>query len=91
MKTWSENEGILEQLVDQGILKKTNVSVRQGYVQLVAVDLCLKEDECVNVCHACYEVEQLDSKKKLNRCSKCKDCSKECQKGVWAYKLVAYY
>jgi hypothetical protein len=85
MKTYSENEGLLEQLESQNILKRTGQVKKQGYVTLVAVETVLTRGQWAEVCHGCGRREQLgDEEPRMVRCSKCMEryyCNKECQAG----------
>ncbi|KAF5120878.1 hypothetical protein E5D57_013214 [Metarhizium anisopliae] len=45
MKTYSENEGVLEQLEAQNILRRTGQVKKQGYVMLVAVETILNRGQ----------------------------------------------
>lgn len=85
MKTYSENEGILEQLEAQNILRRTGQVKKQGYVTLVAVETVLNRGQWAEVCSGCKRREQLgDEEPRMLRCGKCKEryyCNKECQTG----------
>ena len=83
MKTYSENQGILEQLEAQNILRRTGQVKTQGYVTLVAVETVLSRGQWAEVCSGCGRREQLGEPRML-RCGKCKErhyCNKECQTG----------
>jgi hypothetical protein len=90
MKTYSENEGILEQLEAQNILRRTGRVKKQGYVTLVAVETVLNRGQWAEICSGCGRREQLDDEKpRMLRCGKCNEryyCNKECQTG----KLLIY-
>lgn len=87
MKTYSENEGILEQLEAQNILRRTGQVKTQGYVTLVAVETVLSRGQWAEVCSGCGRREQLgDDEPRMQRCGKCKErhyCTKECQTEDW--------
>lgn len=78
MKTYSENEGVLEQLEALGILRRTGISYKQGFVNIPVVEICLEEHELVHACVAHYgdygsfnpQLEVIGTKHP--RCSKCK-------------------
>ncbi|KAH8585973.1 hypothetical protein B0O99DRAFT_695923 [Bisporella sp. PMI_857] len=59
MKTYSENEGILEQLEAQNILRRTGQVKKQGYVTLIAVETVLNKRQWAEVCSGCGRREQL--------------------------------
>ena len=83
MKTYSENEGTLEQLEAQNILKRTGQVKTQGYVTLVAAETVLSRGQWAEVCSGCGRREQLgDEEPRMLRCGRCKEgyyCNKECQ------------
>lgn len=91
MKTYSENEGVLEQLEAQNILRRTGQVKKQGYVMLVAVETVLNRGQWAEVCSGCGRREQLDDEEpRMLRCGRCKEryyCNKECQTG----KLLFLY
>jgi hypothetical protein len=78
MKTYSENVGVLEQLEALGILWRTGISFKQGFVDIPVVEVCLEEHELVHACAAHYEdygvadlrLEVIGTEHP--RCSKCK-------------------
>jgi hypothetical protein len=89
MKTYTENEGLLEQLMDLKILKKTGIQI-EG---LPVVEVQLEESELAHACAYHYDQQGLvDARFELaepgegkevvryQRCSKCKEmyyCSQE--------------
>jgi len=92
MKTYSENAGLLEQLEALGILRRTGISYKQGFVDIPVVEVCLEEYELVHACAAHYEENgAMDCRleivgSKYPRCSKCKQvyyCDAECQNQHW--------
>ncbi|KAF8199751.1 hypothetical protein K438DRAFT_1822419 [Mycena galopus ATCC 62051] len=89
MKTYSENEGMLEQLEEQNILRRTGETHKQGYVTLIAVETVIKVGEWAECCAACGKREQLDSEgPRMLRCSGCQEswyCNKACQTEAWSY------
>jgi hypothetical protein len=78
MKTYSENVGVLEQLEALGILRRTGISYKQGFVDIPVVEVCLKEHELVHACAAHYEDNGMMGCQlevigiKHQRCGKCK-------------------
>lgn len=78
MKTYTENVGVLEQLEALGILRRTGISYKQGFVDIPVVEVCLEEDELVHACAAHYEDGGVTDSRmevvgtKHSRCSKCK-------------------
>jgi hypothetical protein len=92
MKTYSENEGILEQLEGQNILRRSGQVKKQGYVMLVAVETVLNRGQWAEVCSGCGRREQLgDEEPRMRRCGKCKEmyyCNKECQAGKLPFSVL---
>jgi hypothetical protein len=78
MKTYTENVGILEQLEALGILWRTGISYKQGFVDIPVVEVRLEEHQLVHACAAHYEeygvvgsqLEVIGTKHQ--RCTKCK-------------------
>ncbi|TRM59580.1 hypothetical protein BD626DRAFT_436704, partial [Schizophyllum amplum] len=91
MKTYSENEGMLAQLVALGVLRKTPL---QELEHGLTVEVVLEETEVSYRCMKCardgiMDVErpfELPGEPRLQRCSKCKVaryCNKTCQREDW--------
>lgn len=79
MKTYSENAGLLEQLEALGVLRRTGISFKQGFVDIPVVEVCLDEHEIMRACAAHYEKSGAAGDCKLEvigtrhpRCSGCK-------------------
>jgi len=88
MKTYSENEGLLESLEEEGILKRTGETFQQGYVTLIGVETLLVSGAWAEVCHnqSCGKREQLEDETRMKKCGRCKDvyyCDAKCQKEGW--------
>ncbi|EPE25173.1 hypothetical protein GLAREA_11754 [Glarea lozoyensis ATCC 20868] len=49
MKTYSENEGILEKLEAEGILQRTGEEEKQGYITLIAVETILTRGQWAEI------------------------------------------
>ena len=97
MKTYSENLGVLEQLEALGIVRKTGISYKQGFVDIPVVEVCLEEHQLVHACAADYEdygvgygLEETGTKHL--RCSKCKHayyCDQKVSNFVLDYDIFA--
>ncbi|KAL1674369.1 hypothetical protein EV122DRAFT_282100 [Schizophyllum commune] len=92
MKTYSENEGILTQLVRLGVVEKMNtVELQNGPL----VEVLLEDTQIAHACLKCVREYgplgmskpfELPGEPRLSRCSKCKVaryCNTECQKEDW--------
>lgn len=82
MKNYSENEGLLEQLLQAGWLRDSGRKIKQGYVTLPMVEIRLDESEIAKQCPNCEVFEQANHHERFKRCSKCKKafyCSSKCQ------------
>ncbi|KZV90891.1 hypothetical protein EXIGLDRAFT_740660 [Exidia glandulosa HHB12029] len=92
MKTYTENEGLLPQLVDAGVLTIAQCpQLQNGPV----VEVMLNDLEISHTCLHCardgalsaVETRELPGQPRLPACSKCKVaryCNAECQKADWA-------
>ncbi|ORY53982.1 hypothetical protein BCR35DRAFT_310478 [Leucosporidium creatinivorum] len=86
IKTYSENKGILEQLVEAGWVKVTGRTLKQGFVTLPMVEVQLEESEISHQCPHCEMFEQVGDAERFKRCQKCKKryyCSREHQELDW--------
>lgn len=79
MKTYSENEGILEKLEGLGVLQRAGNSHRQGFADIPVVEVCLEESELVHACAAHVEdfgplngYFEAAGGSRLQRCGACK-------------------
>ncbi|KZP25330.1 hypothetical protein FIBSPDRAFT_783299 [Athelia psychrophila] len=93
MKTYGENEGILEKLEGLGVLRRTGNSRHQGFADFPVVELCLEEADLVHACAAHVEEYgplngqmEVAGGSRVQRCVQCKQvyyCNQECQKRHW--------
>ena len=96
MKTYSENEGTLEQLVAAGVLEvdASVPAVEQGYSSFPLVKVKIPLSQMAKACSNCERWELCESKddeatKRMKGCSKCKSeskawyCNQECQLEHW--------
>ncbi|KDQ08978.1 hypothetical protein BOTBODRAFT_37505 [Botryobasidium botryosum FD-172 SS1] len=98
MKTYSENEGVLEYLLDAGIIERdlTASPVAQGYVTFPLVRVKIPIGEMAKVCNGCERWELCSDERRMRGCSGCKPsgkawyCSVECQKRAWRVGYPAH-
>jgi hypothetical protein len=68
MKTYSENDGNLEQSEAQNKLRRTRQVKKQGYVMLDAVETILSREQWGEVCSRCGRREQLGDEEPRMKC-----------------------
>ncbi|KAG8965983.1 hypothetical protein FRC03_012718 [Tulasnella sp. 419] len=89
MKTYSENVGLLEQLVKGGIVEEAGPKVKQGFVEFPLVRCLIPASEMMKQCGSCERWEQVTDEKRMRACSRCLDdykvyyCNEECQAKHW--------
>jgi hypothetical protein len=92
MKTYSGDEGILEQLEEQGILKRTGEEEQQGCITLIAVETVITKGQWAETCSGCGRWEQLQEKApRMLRCAACQEayyCNKLCQTCGYSHMLL---
>lgn len=87
MKTYGENEGILEKLEGLGVLRRTGNSRHQGFADFPVVEICLEEADLVHACAAHVEEYgplngqmEVAGGSRVQRCVQCKQvyyCNQE--------------
>ncbi|KAG8984318.1 hypothetical protein FRB90_005394 [Tulasnella sp. 427] len=97
IKTYSENEGALEALVDAGILSVEPVEpVKQGFVEFPLVKVTIPLRQMAKQCGNCEKWELCSDEKRMRGCSGCHDwsktwyCDEECQKEHWSQGYPAH-
>jgi len=97
MKTYSENEGVLEQLVAAGIVEQDpSPPVHQGFVTFPLVYVKIPLKELAKQCGRCERWELCDDEKRMRACSRCKEesktwyCDENCQKEHWKIGYPAH-
>jgi len=90
IKTYSENEGVLEYLLEAGIVEQDlTPPVSQGYVTFPLVRIKIPISEMAKQCGSCERWELCDDEKRMKACSGCKPnsktwyCDANCQKLAW--------
>lgn len=91
IKTYSENEGVLDQLIAAGIVELDNSvqPIKQGFVTFPLVKVKIPLSEMAKQCGSCERWEVATDEKRMSGCSKCKPesktwyCDKECQVKHW--------
>ncbi|KAM0792794.1 hypothetical protein ACM66B_002563 [Microbotryomycetes sp. NB124-2] len=85
-KTYSENEGLLEQLEQAGWVKSTPRTITDELVTLPMVELKLSDAEITQWCAHCERFETTSILERYKKCSKCKRryyCCVEHQHADW--------
>ncbi|KAM0749026.1 hypothetical protein T439DRAFT_59837 [Meredithblackwellia eburnea MCA 4105] len=89
MKTYSENEGLMEQLLEAGWIRDTGRKRSQGYATFPLMEILLPEAERARICSSCMKSEGdvgFETPERFKRCTRCKlsyYCSKDCQGVDW--------
>lgn len=91
MKTYSENETALEQMVRLGVITevKTAGRVPQGYVEFPKVRVTIPLSQMAKRCGNCERWELSTDEKRMRMCSRCEPhsktwyCDEECQRKHW--------
>ncbi|GAA5852703.1 hypothetical protein JCM9279_004961 [Rhodotorula babjevae] len=73
VKDYSENSGLLEQLEEARVLRRTGSTIPQGLVRLPLAVVVLNEREMAQRCalEGCDKVESVETTERYKRCSKC--------------------
>lgn len=90
MKTYSENEGALEALVEAGVVAvEPEAPVKQGFVEFPLVKVTIPLAQMAKQCGNCEKWELCTDEARMKACSKCHKesktwyCDEECQKEHW--------
>ncbi|GAA5917708.1 hypothetical protein JCM8208_006700 [Rhodotorula glutinis] len=88
VKDYSENSGLLEQLEEVRVLRRTGSTIPQGLVRLPLAVVVLNEREMAQRCalEGCGKVESVETVERYKRCSSCSRryyCSTEHQHAHW--------
>ncbi|KAG9023657.1 hypothetical protein FRB95_012649 [Tulasnella sp. JGI-2019a] len=88
MKTYSENETFLEQMIEQGTVERIvgAPEVNQGFVSFPLVEAKISLKEMSKQCAYCERWEYVTDEKRLRGCSRCKRvwyCNENHQKQDW--------